>query len=122
MIQHVTRQIGPADLQACLDFYGLLGLAPVTPPPSIGDRAVWLASATAPNVHLHLLLAADARPERGHVAIVVSDYDGVVGRLRAAGHVVEPRREHWGAPRAYVRDPASNIVELMAAAPGERPQ
>jgi catechol 2,3-dioxygenase-like lactoylglutathione lyase family enzyme len=122
MIQHVTRQIAPADLPACIDFYALLGLAPVTPPPSIGDRAVWLAPTTGPSVQLHLLAAADARPEQGHVAIVVSDYDGVVARLRAAGYAVEPRREHWGAPRAYVRDPASNVVELMAAAPGEWPQ
>ena len=55
---------------------------------------------------------------RGHVAVVAEAYDDVVEALRVAGHEVEPRREHWGAPRAYVRDPAGNLVEVMAWAPG----
>jgi catechol 2,3-dioxygenase-like lactoylglutathione lyase family enzyme len=49
----------------------------------------------------------------GHVAVVVDDYPGTLQALRDAGHEPEPRREHWGSPRAFVRDPAGNLVELM---------
>jgi catechol 2,3-dioxygenase-like lactoylglutathione lyase family enzyme len=116
MIQHVTREILPSELDACVVFYGLVGFHPVPVPPGIAGRAVWLEHA---GTQIHLAPAADASPQRGHVAIVVERYDATVEELRSRGHEVEPRREHWGAPRAYVRDPAGNLVELMAAAPGE---
>jgi catechol 2,3-dioxygenase-like lactoylglutathione lyase family enzyme len=47
----------------------------------------------------------------------VQGYDDVLATLREAGHDPEPRAEHWGSPRAYVRDPAGNRVELMAFPP-----
>ena len=53
----------------------------------------------------------------GHIAIVVDDYDDALERLRAEGFDPEPREQHWGAPRAFVHDPAGNRVELMAAPP-----
>jgi catechol 2,3-dioxygenase-like lactoylglutathione lyase family enzyme len=56
------------------------------------------------------------------VALVVEPYEETLDRLRDAGFSIDPRREHWGSPRAYVRDPASNLVELMAKAPDERTQ
>jgi catechol 2,3-dioxygenase-like lactoylglutathione lyase family enzyme len=116
MIHHVTREVSPAALAPCLAFYELLGFAPVGVPEGIGDRAVWLALGPT---QLHLLVNGEAAPASGHVALVVPDYDATVARLEAAGHAVEPRREHWGAARGYVRDPAGNLVELMARAPGD---
>jgi catechol 2,3-dioxygenase-like lactoylglutathione lyase family enzyme len=117
MIQHVTREIPPAKLDACVEFYGLLGFASVDPPPGIAGRAVWLQLGPT---QLHLMPVAGATPDSGHVAIVADAYDAAVTRLQAAGHEVEPRRRHWGAARAYVRDPAGNLVELMAAPPPGR--
>jgi catechol 2,3-dioxygenase-like lactoylglutathione lyase family enzyme len=114
MIQHVTRTVSPAAVEKCVSFYGLLGFAPAEPPPGIAGRAVWLALGPT---QLHLMLRDDARPEQGHVAIVAADYAETVERLRGAGHEVEARREHWGSPRSYVRDPAGNLVELMERAP-----
>jgi catechol 2,3-dioxygenase-like lactoylglutathione lyase family enzyme len=131
MIQHVTRMIPPSRLEACVRFYGLLGLHAVPIPDSIAGRAVWMepagppaadAGTGAPIVQLHLMPAADAQPAPGHVAFVLPDYEATITLLRDAGHAVEPRAEHWGAARAYVRDPASNLVELMARAPGHRPE
>ena len=52
------------------------------------------------------------------LALVWPDYDVTIARLRAAGHDIDPRREHWGSPRSYVRDPAGNLIELMAYPPG----
>jgi catechol 2,3-dioxygenase-like lactoylglutathione lyase family enzyme len=122
MIQHVSREIPPSLLPKCLDFYALLGFEPIALPEGLEGRAVWLARVGArEKPHLHLMLVEQAKPVSGHVAFVVQPYEETLGRLRDAGFEVDPRREHWGAPRAYVRDPASNLVELMAWAPGARP-
>ena len=56
-------------------------------------------------------------PARGHVAVVASDFERTVAKLRAAGHPVDPRAEHWGAARIYTRTPAGHVVEVMAAPP-----
>jgi catechol 2,3-dioxygenase-like lactoylglutathione lyase family enzyme len=116
MIHHVTREVRPTILQPCLEFYALLGFEPVTPPAALAERAAWLRLGPT---QLHLLLNPDAVPATGHVAIVAGDYDSLLARLGSAGHSVEPRREHWGSPRGYVRDPAGNLVELMAFAPDD---
>ena len=125
MIEHVTRQIQRSQLSACIRFYGLLGYEQTQVPQGIEGRAVWLAESGAdpPGPRLHLQFADDVQvPEPGHVAFVIAAYEQTLESLRAAGFEVDRRREHWGSPRAYVRDPASNLVELMARAPGERAQ
>ena len=48
---------------------------------------------------------------------VVDDYAATLDRLRAAGHPVKPRPEHWGAPRAFITSPGGHRVEVMAAPP-----
>lgn len=114
MIQHVAREITTADLQSCVDFYGVLGFAPVPVPDGIAGRAAWLERA---GTQVHLLFVPGPVRHSGHVAVVVEDYEATVESLRAAGHEVQPRREHWGSPRAYVHDPAGHLVEIMAFAP-----
>ena len=67
---------------------------------------------------IHLMRRDDAQHlPAGHLAVVVDDYDATLDRLRAEGFDPEPRTEHWGAPRAFVRDPAGHRVEVMAASP-----
>ena len=115
MIQHVALEVARDRAPACVEFYELLGFARVEPPPSLRDRAVWVERG---GTQVHLLFAEDpvALPA-GHVAVVVEGYQATLERLRAAGFDPEPRREHWGSPRAYVRDPAGNLVELMEFPP-----
>jgi catechol 2,3-dioxygenase-like lactoylglutathione lyase family enzyme len=115
MIQHVAREVHASDIPSCLGFYGLLGFAEVPVPDSLVGRAAWLERG---GTQLHLLLADEARPERGHIAVVVADFEATVRSLEAAGHEVDRRREHWGSPRAYVHDPAGHLVEFMAYGPG----
>jgi catechol 2,3-dioxygenase-like lactoylglutathione lyase family enzyme len=118
MIQHVTREISPRELDASAAFYALLGFHDVPVPPGISGRAAWLERAGT-QIHLMFVderVAAERRPS-GHVGIVVEDYLGTVERLEAAGHSVQPRAEHWGSPRSYVRDPAGYLVELIASSP-----
>lgn len=125
MIHHVTRDILPSELEESSSFYAILGFERVSAPPGIEGRAVWLER---DGTQVHLMFAPGSGPDSagsrhpGHVGFVVADYERTVSRLRAAGHTVQPRREHWGAPRSYVRDPAGYLVELMAWAPGETPQ
>jgi catechol 2,3-dioxygenase-like lactoylglutathione lyase family enzyme len=116
VIQHVALETRREEAPACAGFFRLLGFEDVDPPPSLRDRALWVQRG-ATQVHL---LYADAPevPARGHVAVVVEDYEAALKRLREAGHEVEPRREHWSSPRAYARDPAGHLVELMARPPG----
>jgi catechol 2,3-dioxygenase-like lactoylglutathione lyase family enzyme len=115
MIQHVAVETRPGDAEACAAFFALIGFVEVEPPPTLRDRARWLQRGPT---QVHLLFADDPEvPPRGHLAVVVDDFETVVAALREAGHHVEPRAEHWGSPRAYVRDPAGHLVELMAFPP-----
>ena len=115
MIQHIAFEVRRDRWDACVDFYALLGFARVPPPPSLAERAAWVQRGPT-QVHLMDVAEPSVLP-RGHVAVVVDEYDATVAALRDAGHDVEARAEHWGSPRAYVRDPAGNLVELMAFPP-----
>jgi catechol 2,3-dioxygenase-like lactoylglutathione lyase family enzyme len=116
MIQHATREVLPAQLDACIDFYGQIGFSRVPEPATLQGSAVWLEHR---GTQVHLMPKPDAAPQTGHVAVVVAGYEDTVARLRGLGHEIDPRREHWGSPRCFVRDPAGNVVELMAWPPGE---
>lgn len=122
MIEHVSFTVSRADAQACAGFYKLLGFVNVEPPAGLGDRSIWLARN---GTSLHLMfrdrdgvdITDSPEPGAGHIALVVEQYADVVNALTAAGASVEPRSEYWGSPRAYVRDPAGHLVELMQSAP-----
>jgi catechol 2,3-dioxygenase-like lactoylglutathione lyase family enzyme len=115
VLQHATLELTREQLDACLAFYELLGFERVEPPPSLSERAAWLQSGPT---QIHLLWVDDpVTLPSGHVAVVVEDYPAALEALRRAGHDPQQRREHWGAPRATARDPAGNLVELMASAP-----
>ena len=114
-LQHVTLELRRSDEGACVAFYELLGFSRVDPPEPLADRAAWMQSG-ATQIHL-MWVDEPAVPLRGHVAVVAPSYDAVVDSLRSAGFEVEPRAEHWGAARSFVRDPAGHLVEVMAAAP-----
>ena len=115
MLQHVALETRRDDVEAALAFWALLGFEPIDVPPALRDRAVWVGSG---GTHIHLLLTdSPVAPPQGHAAVVVDDYDATIAALRAAGHAAEPRAEHWGAPRTFVRDPTGHRVEVTAVAP-----
>jgi catechol 2,3-dioxygenase-like lactoylglutathione lyase family enzyme len=114
MIQHVTREVESAQLDACITFYEALGFRRVATPEPLAGRFVWLQLGPT---QLHLAVTRHPVVQSGHIAIVLEPYEPSLARLRAAGHAVQARREHWGSPRAYVHDPAGNLVEVMAWPP-----
>ena len=115
MLQHVSIETREGDVPACVRFYELLGFRRVEPPPSLAGRAVWVERG---GTQVHLLLSGDpVVAPSGHHAVAVGDYERTLAALRDAGFDPEPRTEHWGAPRSFVRNPAGHRVELMAAPP-----
>ena len=115
MLQHVALEVRRDSVPRCVEFWRLVGFELVEPPASLADRATWVQR---DGTQIHLLYSDDPTvPPGGHAAVVVADYPGTLARLREAGFEPDPRREHWGAPRAFVREPAGHRVELMAAPP-----
>jgi hypothetical protein len=115
VIHHVALETRPADGPAAVAFWGLLGFVSVEPPSALRDRAAWVERA---GTQIHLLWTdAPVLPPTGHVAVVVAEYEATVDRLRAAGHPVDARTEHWGAARSFTTAPGGHRVELMAASP-----
>jgi len=115
LIQHVAFEVAREQVEDCVAFYALLGFEEVEPPVSLRDRAAWV-SRGGTQVHLLFVDEPQALPA-GHVAVVAEDYLVTLEALREAGHDVDPRRDHWGSPRSYIRDPAGNLVELMGSPP-----
>lgn len=104
MIHHVTLECQRADAAAHRDFWTALGFAPVTPPPSLADRADWYERG---GTQIHLLWTDEPRLA-GHVAIVVDDLDALGFEARTA---------HWGERRGYMTAPGGHTVEVFERGP-----
>jgi hypothetical protein len=115
VLQHVTIELTEAQVEPCVRFYTLLGFAQVEPPDSLGGRATWVERG---GTQVHLMPVEEpVVPASGHHAVLVTDYEGTLSALREAGFDPEPRTEHWGAARSFVRNPAGHRVEVMAGSP-----
>ena len=115
MIHHVSIETRPADVDAEVAFWALLGFERVDPPDGLLDVAAWVERAGT-QVHLLFTEQPVAAPQ-GHVAVVAEDYEAAVTRLEEAGFPFEPRRRHWGAARGVTTTPGGHRVEVMAAPP-----
>lgn len=115
MLQHVSLEVQREQVDDCVRFWKLLGFDRVEPPPTLAERATWVEGR---GTQVHLMHVDDpVVPPQGHAAVVVEGYEACLAALRQAGHEPDPRREHWGAPRSFVRDPAGHRVEVMSAPP-----
>src|SRR3954447_7174829 len=115
MLQHVTIELAADQVEACVAFYALLGFERVEPPESLAGRATWVER---DGTQVHLMPVDDpVVPPSGHHAVLVTDYESTFAALRDGGFEPEPRKEHWGAARSFVRNPAGHRVEVMAGSP-----
>jgi catechol 2,3-dioxygenase-like lactoylglutathione lyase family enzyme len=113
-LHHVALPTLRADVDAEVAFWSLLGFSPVNPPDSLRDRATWLQAPDGTQIHL---LYTSEPAHAGHTAVITPDFDTTITTLTAAGFRPEPRTQHWGEPRSYVRSPGGHLVEMMAFPP-----
>ena len=114
MIHHVGIELRPEQIERSIELWLLLGFERVEPPESLREF-VWLER-EGTQVHL-MPTESPTVPPRGHVAVVVADFEATFAAVKEAGFEIERRREHWGAPRAKVTAPDGHLVELMAHPP-----
>ena len=115
MLQHVTLEVSPADVERSVELWALLDFREVEPPSALAQTFVWVER-EGTQIHLERN-ESPVVPPHGHAAVVVADFEQTVERLREADFEVAPGREHWGAPRAKALAPGGHLVELMAAPP-----
>jgi catechol 2,3-dioxygenase-like lactoylglutathione lyase family enzyme len=114
VLHHVAIEVAPGDLERTVRLFELVGFVEVEPPPSLAEFT-WLER-DGTQVHL-MPTDSPTVPRRGHVAVVVPDFERSLAALEEAGFDVARRGAHWGAPRAKATAPGGHIVELMAAPP-----
>jgi catechol 2,3-dioxygenase-like lactoylglutathione lyase family enzyme len=114
-LQHVSLETRPADVEAEVRFWALLGFEQVPAAGTLAERATWVQAGTT---QIHLLYADEpVVPPEGHAAVICADYAETLDALSKAGFEVDERTQHWGVPRCYTRSPGGHRVEVMAAPP-----
>jgi catechol 2,3-dioxygenase-like lactoylglutathione lyase family enzyme len=114
-LHHVSLEVSADRLDECVSFWKLLGFEPFELPAEYAGQVAWVHRK---GTSIHLIVTDDpVVPKTGHAAVVVEPYDATLDRLRGSGFQADPQTEFWGAPRAYLRDPAGHRVEVMAAPP-----
>jgi len=99
--------------QAAREFYqGLLGIPEVPKPPELAKRGgAWFENGP---LKVHLGVENDFRPARkAHPALLVSDLESLVARLKQHHIKVIDDDPLEGYFRVYVADPFGNRIELM---------
>ena len=107
-VHHVS--IGVHDVEAAVEFYGLLGLFSL-PRPDFGFPGAWLQAGAQ---QVHLIQTEKVPPgAENHYAFQVADLDAVVAHLDAHGVPARISNRTMGAGRqAFIKDPSGNVVEL----------
>jgi catechol 2,3-dioxygenase-like lactoylglutathione lyase family enzyme len=115
MLQHASLEVRPDRVRDCVRFWELLGFAEIPAPPLFRDRFTWL---DREGTQIHLIPVDDpVNPREGHVAVVAPDYEATLRTLLDAGFELRAGTNAWDAPRAFVRDPGGNLVEVMSKPP-----
>jgi hypothetical protein len=115
MLQHVGIEVAPAEVERAVELFALLGFTRVQPPRSLAADFTWVEK---DGTQIHLMHTDEpTASRRGHLAVVVEDFDMALARLQEHGFEVERGREHWNVPRALATCPGGHRVELMAAPP-----
>jgi catechol 2,3-dioxygenase-like lactoylglutathione lyase family enzyme len=115
MLQHVSLEVPQDQVARTIEFWSLLDFEQAEAPEPIAPYVTWLARK---GTQIHLIHTDEATvPPLGHAAVVASDLEDAVKRLREAGFEVEEARELWGAGRAFAIAPGGHRVELMAVPP-----
>ena len=113
-LHHVNVVVAPGRTDAVAPFYALLGMTRVAKPTEgVAQTGAWFDLPGGTQVHVSER-AGERHPEQ-HFALVVDDFEGLVERLRAAGHPWTSKPDIGGARRGMTADPEGNAVELVEA-------
>jgi hypothetical protein len=115
VLQHVSIELPPDEVNRAVEFWSLLGFERVDSPEPLGGNVTWLER-SGTQIHLIHTDAATV-PVLGHAAVVVDDFEGALERVGAAGHDVSETRQLWGARRAFAIAPGGHRIELMESPP-----
>ena len=81
MLQHVSVEIRPNQIDACVAFWKVLGFEQMTPPPILRDHVTWVQRN---GTQIHFLYRDEPKvTDQGHGAVVVEDYEGTLAKLAA---------------------------------------
>ena len=105
MLQHVSIEIPPGEVERAVEFWSLLGFETVESPEPLGGYVTWVERAGT-QVHLIHTEAATV-PQLGHCAVVVDDFQATFDRVAGAGHEVEEARRLWGRGERLRSRPAA---------------
>ena len=114
-IDHVQLAAPAGCEDAARAFFGdLLGLEELEKPEPLRSRGgVWFRVGAQ---QLHVGIEADFSPARkAHPALLVSSYDELQNRLRAANVELTEDDSIPGLRRCYIADPWGNRIELVKA-------
>jgi catechol 2,3-dioxygenase-like lactoylglutathione lyase family enzyme len=103
----------PAELEEdVLSFYETcLGLERIKKPIGTRPSGAWFRAGSA-EIHVSI---DEHNPQRdSHFGLVVSNFDATVEHIRDAGCHIEQAHPIPGRERCFIRDPAGNLVELIA--------
>jgi catechol 2,3-dioxygenase-like lactoylglutathione lyase family enzyme len=115
MLQHASLEVPPDRVRDSVAFWALLGFEEIEPPPLLGDRFTWVQRE---GTQIHLIATDDpVNAREGHVAVIAPDYDTTLRLLLDAGFEPRAGLNAWDAPRAFVREPGGNLVEVMSKPP-----
>lgn len=90
----------------------VLGLDSVAKPEgTTRGRGGWFVVGDA---EVHVSVDPQNPSKTSHFALVVDDFDGALDRLRDAGCHTEQATPIPGRRRCFVRDPAGNLLEILA--------
>jgi catechol 2,3-dioxygenase-like lactoylglutathione lyase family enzyme len=113
-LHHVNIVVRPGETEQLIGFYTeALGFRRVEKP-SEGTTGGGAWFEINESNQLHISERADAVMHSDvHFAVVLDDFDGVLGRLAAAGAPWKPQPELFGGRRGSTRDPLGNRIELL---------
>jgi len=119
MLQHVSIEVAPGDVERMVEFWEAIGFRAVEAPGPINPYVSWLERE---GTQIHLIHTEEPTvPVLGHAAVVAAGFDETVSHLIAAGFEVEEHRELWGERRSFAIGPGGHRVELMEAPPPPSP-
>lgn len=115
-LQHASVPMPPGGADQAREFYGgVLGMREIPKPEGLAAMTVvWFAANEAGDeVHVFQDQGLDHNSSEQHLCLEVDDIAAFSDRLNEHGYEVRVPETIFNRPRLFVRDPFSNLIELV---------